>query len=370
MKSNRDLRILIKKIKKMNYSFLIFALLIAIVGTFTVYSATYTKGMAFFKRNIIWFFVGLIIYFLVSLIDFKIYRRYSRVIYGINVVSLLGVFVFGVTRLGAKRWIDIGFMNVQPSEFSKIFIVLTFSALLTNNYKEKFNGLKDVIMSFLHIVPIFLLIMKQPDLGTSLTLLAVFGVLIFVHGIDNRTIVIMLGSVVAFVPFAYFFLLKEYQKTRILTFLNPEKDILGSGWNVTQSIIAVGSGGLFGKGILQGTQSKLSFLPESHTDFIGAVFLEQTGLLGGGILLGLYFFLIYNIVKVGENSDDEYGRLVCYGIAAIIFFHTVVNIGMIIGIMPVTGLPLLLMSYGGSSYIFTFIMLGIVQSVKIHSDKY
>ena len=214
------------------------------------------------------------------------------------------------------------------------------------------------------------MILKQPDLGTSLTLIAIFGVLIFVHGIDTKTIIIMLGSVVVFVPFAYFFLLKEYQQTRILTFLNPGNDILGSGWNVAQSMIAVGSGGVFGKGLLQGTQSKLKFLPESHTDFIGAVYLEETGFVGGGILLGLYFLLIYNIIRVGNNSNDEYGRLICYGVAAIIFFHTTVNLSMIIGIMPVTGLPLLLMSYGGSSYIFTFMMLGIVQSVKVHSDKY
>jgi rod shape determining protein RodA len=200
--------------------------------------------------------------------------------------------------------------------------------------------------------------------------MAIFGVMIFVHGIDKKTVGIMLGSVLAIIPFSYFFLLKEYQKTRILTFLNPEKDLLGSGWNVVQSMIAVGSGGFLGKGILQGTQSKLKFLPESHTDFIGSVFLEETGFIGGLLLLLLYFFLIYNIVKIGEKSNDDYGRLVCYGVAAIIFFHTTVNLGMIIGIMPVTGLPLLLMSYGGSSYIFSFMMLGIVQSVKVHGDKY
>ena len=194
--------------------------------------------------------------------------------------------------------------------------------------------------------------------------------MIFVHGIDTRTVTMMLGSVVGFLPLAYFFLLKDYQKTRILTFLNPEKDLLGSGWNVTQSMIAVGSGGIDGKGILQGTQSKLKFLPESHTDFIGSVYLEETGLIGGGVLLLLYYALIYNIVRIGNNSEDEYGRLVCYGVAAIIFFHTTVNLGMIMGIMPVTGLPLLLMSYGGSSYIFTFMMLGIVQSVRVHSSKY
>lgn len=370
MKNNRDMRVLIKKIKKMSHRILLNAMLIAIISSFSIYSATYTRTSYYLKKDLIWLFLGIIVYFLFSMIDFKLYKRYSRLIYVLNLISLLAVFAFGVTKLGAKRWIDLGFMNLQPSEFSKIFIVLTFSALLVNRYKNSFSGIKDVIKSGIHILPIFILILKQPDLGTSLTLIAIFGVLIFVHGIDPKTIIIMLGSLVAFVPFAYFFILKEYQQTRILTFLNPEKDLLGSGWNVTQSMIAVGSGGLFGKGLFQGTQSKLKFLPESHTDFIGAVFLEETGFVGGMILLALYFSLIYNIVRIGNNSNDEYGRLVCYGVAAIVFFHTTVNIGMIIGIMPVTGLPLLLMSYGGSSYIFTFMMLGIVQSVKVHSDKY
>ncbi|MGB6129499.1 MAG: rod shape-determining protein RodA [Psychrilyobacter sp.] len=370
MKNNRDIRILIKKVKKLSHRILLNAILIAIISAFTIYSATYTRTTSFLKKDLIWLFLGILVYFLFAMIDFKLYRRYSRLIYGVSLTSLVAVFAFGVTKLGAKRWIDLGFMNLQPSEFAKIFMVLTFSALLVNRYKTSFSGLKDVAKSGVHILPVFILILKQPDLGTSLTLIAIFGVLIFVHGIDTRTIIVMLGSLVAFVPFAYFFLLKEYQQTRILTFLNPEQDLLGSGWNVTQSMIAVGSGGLFGKGIFQGTQSKLKFLPESHTDFIGAVFLEETGFVGGLLLLVLYYSLIYNIVRIGNNSNDEYGRLICYGVAAIVFFHTTVNLGMIIGLMPVTGLPLLLMSYGGSSYIFTFMMLGIVQSVKVHSDKY
>lgn len=370
MKNNRDIRILIKKVKKMSHRILLNAILIAIISAFSIYSATYTRTIFYLKKDLIWLFLGIGVYFLFSMIDFKLYRRYSRLIYGLSVISLLAVFAFGVTKLGAKRWIDLGFMYFQPSEFAKIFMVLTFSALLVNRYKNSFSGIKDVIKAGIHILPVFILILKQPDLGTSLTLIAIFGVLIFVHGIDPKTIVIMLGSLIVFVPFAYFFILKEYQQTRILTFLNPERDLLGSGWNVTQSMISVGSGGLFGKGLFQGTQSKLKFLPESHTDFIGAVFLEETGFVGGIVLLTLYFSLIYNIVRIGNNSNDEYGRLICYGVAAIIFFHTTVNLGMIIGIMPVTGLPLLLMSYGGSSYIFTFMMLGIVQSVKIHSEKY
>ncbi len=255
-----------------------------------------------------------------------------------------------------------------------------------------------------------LLILKQPDLGTTLILTMTFCVIIFIHGIDWKTIIIMgIGGIVS-VPAAYFFLLKPYQRQRVLTFLNPEADLLGSGWNVTQSMIAIGSGGMYGKGFLQSTQSKLRrvltflnpeadllgsgwnvtqsmiaigsggmygkgflqstqsklrFLPEAHTDFIGSVFLEERGFVGGLVLLGLYFLLIVQIVYIADTTEDKYGKLICYGIASIFLFHLIINVGMIMGIMPVTGKPLLLMSYGGTSLLISFMMLGIVQSVKL-----
>lgn len=370
MSVNRDWKKVRKKLNKMNSILLVNALIISMISGITIFSATHNRTMSFVYKDIMWLGIGIVVYFIFSMIDYKFYQRNAKVIYAINVISLLSVFLFGVSRLGAKRWINLGFMTLQPSEFSKIFIVLTFGVVLSEKYKLKFSGIKDVGTSFIHVFIIFILIMKQPDLGTSLTLIAIFSVMIFIHGIDRKTIAWILGGAGVFIPFAYFFILKSYQKTRVLTFLNPEKDLLGSGWNVTQSKIAVGSGGLLGKGLFQGTQSKLRFLPESHTDFIGAVFFEEAGFIGAVFLIGLYFYLIYNIVKIGEGAKDEYGKLVCYGIAAIMFFHTTVNIGMIIGVMPVTGLPLLLMSYGGSSYIFTFMMLGIVQSIRIHNEKY
>ncbi len=368
MKNNRDIRVILKKVKKMNHALLINALLIVVASLFSVFSATHQRTYGFFYREIIWTGVGIGVYFLFSFINYRNYAKYSKVIYAFNILLLLSVFIFGETRLGARRWIPLGPLNIQPSEFSKLFIVLTLSELLVNQYKNNFRGMKHIILTGLHIVPVFLLIAKQPDLGTSLVLIFLYCILIFIHGIDWKSICIIGGAGLGFIPVAYFFLLKEYQKQRILTFLNPEADMLGSGWNVIQSMIAVGSGGILGKGIFQGTQSKLRFLPESHTDFIGAVFLEETGLLGGLLLLGLYLALIIQISRMGSSSNDSYGKLVCYGVASIIFFHTIVNLGMIMGIMPVTGLPLLLMSYGGSSFLFAFMMLGIVQSVKVYRD--
>ena len=368
MKNNRDIRVILKRMKKMNKSLFINTILIIAVSLFSVFSATYQKTYGFFYRELVWTGIGLGVYLVFSFFNYRNYAKYSKLIYLFNVILLISVFIFGETRLGAQRWIPLGPINLQPSEFSKLFIVLTLSELLTNKYKNNFRGMKHIFLSGLHIVPIFLLIAKQPDLGTSLVLIFLYCILIFIHGIDWKSIFIIAGSGAAFVPVSYFFLLKDYQKQRILTFLNPEADMLGSGWNVIQSMIAVGSGGMMGKGFFQGTQSKLRFLPESHTDFIGAVFLEETGFMGGLLLLALYLALIIQIARVGSTAGDNYGKLVCYGIASIIFFHAVVNIGMIMGVMPVTGLPLLLMSYGGSSFLFTFMMLGIVQSVKIYKD--
>lgn len=366
MRSNREIKILVKKLKKVSYTLVLNMVLLSLTSLMTVYSATYTRTNSFFIKEIVWIILGIVVFCIFSLIDYRLYLKYSKLVYAFNVAMLLSVYVFGSTVLGAKRWIKLGPISIQPSEFAKIFIVLTFSAFLVVKYREKFTGIKTIFFTGLHFIPIFLLIAKQPDLGTSLVLVFLYCLLIFIHGIDIKSFSILIGGGLSFIPVAYFFLLKDYQKQRIKTFLNPEADMLGSGWNVIQSKIAIGSGGIFGKGILQGTQNKLRFLPESHTDFIGSVLLEETGFIGGIILILLYFLLIANILAIAQKSDSEYGKLVAYGISGIIFFHTVVNLGMIMGVMPVTGLPLLLMSYGGSSFVFVFMMLGIVQSIKIY----
>lgn len=252
---------------------------------------------------------------------------------------------------------------------SQAFVVLTFSDLLIRKYQDTFRGFKDLIFTALHIIPIFLLVAAQPDLGTGVVILFTYIVLIFMNGIDYKTFFTTGAIGVACMPLVYFFALRPYQRQRVITFLNPEADLLGSGWNIIQSKIAVGSGQMFGKGYLEGTQDKLRFLPESQTDFIFAVISEEFGFVGSLTIISLYLVLIFTILKIGQKTEDRYGQLICYGIASIIFFHTLVNIGMVIGVMPAKGLPLLLLSYGGSSLLFVFIMLGIVQSVKIYGNK-
>lgn len=367
MGKNHDLVVALKRIKKMKNMILYIALCIVGISLLTVYSATIHRGTSFFYREIVWIGLGTVIYFVFSFIDYRIYGKYYKLVYLLNVILLLLVFVIGDKRLGAQRWINLGFITIQPSEFSKLFIVLTFSEVLATKFNSKFSGLKSIIATSIHIIPIFLLIAAQPDLGTSLVIIFLYLILIFINGIDWKTIIAIGITGILAAPIGYFFLLKDYQKDRVMTFLNPESDLLGSGWNVTQSMIAVGSGGIYGKGFLQGTQSKLRFLPESHTDFIAAVFLEERGLVGGCVLLLLYTILIWGVLRIGDKSEG-YGRLICYGIASILFFHIVVNIGMVIGIMPVTGLPLLFMSYGGTSFLFAFAMLGIVQSINIYKE--
>ena len=277
----------LKKISKFSVFFIVNILLLFIISLSTIYSATVTKSESFFIKEIIWFVISIFVFVVVSLIDYRKYYKYSAAIYIFNILMLLSVLVIGTSRLGAKRWIDLGPLALQPSEFSKLFLIFTFSAYLINNYSDKYTGFKAMFMSFLHIFPVFFL-------------------------------------------------------------------------------IAIGSGKIFGKGFLNNTQGKLKYLPESHTDFIGSVFLEERGFLGGSMLLLIYIVLLAQILYIADTTEDKFGKYVCYGIATIFFFHIFVNMGMIMGIMPVTGLPLLLMSYGGSSLVFSFLILGVVQSVKIH----
>lgn len=370
MKINpRDIKLLLKKLKKLDWLIPLNAIFIALIGIVAIYSATYTRTTSFYSRQIIWLILSMPVFLVFSLIDYRLYSKYSKFIYVSNLVFLASVFVFGTKVLGATRWIRIGHISIQPSEFAKLFIVLTLCELLVNGFKDNFWGFKAILKTVFHIVPAFLLIAKQPDLGTSLVIAFIYIALIFLNGIDIKTYFSICFSGILSVPLIYFVFLKEYQKQRILTFLNPESDILGSGWNVIQSMIAVGSGGLTGKGLLNGTQNKLKFLPEAHTDFIYAVLTEETGFLGGFLVLFLYTILLFSIIKIGQKCEDRYGQLVCYGIAIILFFHTIVNIGMVIGVMPVTGLPLLLMNYGGTSLVFVFAMLGIVESIRIYGNK-
>ena len=271
----------LKKLSKFSVFFIANIILLFVISLSTIYSATITKSEPFFIKEIIWFILGLIVFVVVSLIDYRKYYKYSMAIYIFNIIMLLSVLVIGTSRLGAKRGREGGPLALQPSEFSKLLLIFTFSAYLINNYSDKYTGFKAMFMCFLHIFPVFFLIAIEPDLGTSLVIILIYGMLLFLNKLEWKCIITVFASIAGLIPIAYKFLLKEYQKDRIDTFLNPELDALGTGWNITQSKIAIGSGKIFGKGFLNNTQGKLKYLPESHTDFIGSVFLEERGFLGG-----------------------------------------------------------------------------------------
>ncbi|MBN1467620.1 MAG: rod shape-determining protein RodA [Fusobacteriaceae bacterium] len=364
-----NIKYTIKKLKKLDFMLIFTSLALLSIGIAAVYSATHTRTSSFYQKQILWDLLGIGMFFIFSSIDYRIYSKYSKHIYILNVIILISVFFIGSTVLGARRWIKLGPISIQPSELSKIFVVITLSNLLVTKYKYKFSGIGDLIFSGLYVLPIFLLVAAEPDLGTGVVILFVYMVLIFLNGIDYFTYFGLCGIGLLSMPIIYFFGLRPYQKQRVLTFLNPEADLQGTGWNIIQSKIAVGSGEIFGKGYLQGTQAKLRFLPESQTDFIYAVISEEFGIIGSLTVIFLYFLLIFTIFKIAQKTEDKFGQLICYGIGSIIFFHTLVNIGMVIGVMPAKGLPLLLLSYGGSSLIFIGIMLGIVQSIKNYGSK-
>ena len=366
----RNQKLMIEEIKnnifRMDKMILLIVYALVTISTVFVYSATRQTGMV--VKNILWVVVGSVLVLLLSYMDYKNLKRYIWHIYGIGVTLLLIVRFAGKKTLGAQRWIAIGPFQLQPSEFVKVGIIIIIAYWIVTKYKDGINNLQDIIGSILPAMPLILLVLIQPDLGTTLITVSAFLFMIFLYGADMKPIWIIGLVVLLSVYPVYRFVLSSYQRTRVETFLHPETDRKGSGWHVIQSKISVGAGGALGKGVLQGSQSRLEFLPEAQTDFIFSVLSEELGFLGSSLVLFLYFALIYEIMRVSRIIQDDFGRLILYGMAGVIFMHVIVNVGMTIGLVPVTGKPLLFMSYGGSSFLASFIMVGLIESVKIHSD--
>lgn len=352
-----------------NFDFALFfiVLIIFAIGLTFLYSATYHHSYkysgacleSFLLRQIIWFMLALLIGLVVLRIEYQKWLELAYPLYAINFILLLFVLVSGATRLGAQRWITFGGIAFQPSEFSKLVIILTLARYL--GQKENVSA-KDLIASFLIIGLPFLLIVKQPDLGTALILVPILFAILYGWGARLRTLVLIFLGFGLTTPFLWQ-LLKDYQKRRILVFINPNMDPLGAGYTVIQSKIAIGSGGLLGKGWLAGTQNQLNFLPERHTDFIFSVVGEEWGFLGATLLLALYFALIWRAFSCIQQTLNSSGRLLVYGIIALLSFQVVINIAMTMGLVPVVGLPLPLISYGGSSLISTMVAVALVLNV-------
>jgi len=352
---------------------LICAVLIVLMGVSSIYSSTYQKEGLFwqniYQRQIAWALLGVALFLIVSLSNYRNLWDWTYFLYGAAVFFLLLVAVAGATRLGAQRWLKLAWFNFQPSEFAKLIVIIFLARYFSRNKADDISragadwGLRTslVFPSLFVAVPV-LLIVEQPDLGSGMLIILFFVAMLYLTSVRLKYVLSLLAVIILPVPFFWKFL-HDYQKDRLMVFLNPNIDPLGAGYTVIQSRVAIGSGGLLGKGWLAGTQSQLHFLPESHTDFIFATFIEQWGFLGGVALLFLYYLVIRQGFIIAQRTNDHFGKIMAMGISVMLAIQVFVNIAMNMGLAPVVGLPLPLMSYGGSSVVVTFISLGILASI-------
>jgi rod shape determining protein RodA len=350
---------------------LAFVLLICALGVLEIYSTTYgTKFAGAHVRQIYWILAGLALMFVVSLLNYQILLENSLWFYGVAIVALLAVTFFGKKYLGARRWIQLpGGQHFQPSEWVKLVLIITLAKYFSEE-NDRGASVSDVVKAGAIAAVPMLLVLKQPDLGTALTYVPVAIMALFLGGIKFRhaAIILLVAGVLAPAVWIYgpkLHLLKQYQKDRLTSFLNPDADPQSSGYQLEQSKIAVGSGGILGKGVLKGSQTQGLFLPEPHTDFIFAAWSEEHGFVGALGLLLLYLMVLMRLIHNAQTASDRAGGFVVMGVVAILLFHVLVNAGMVVGFMPVTGIPLPLMSYGGSSLLFMFLALGIVMNIRM-----
>ncbi|PWB16137.1 rod shape-determining protein RodA [Acinetobacter sp. AM] len=342
----------------------LYLLLTALLGLTVLYSAS-EQDWSLVSKQAISFAIGFFTMLGLAQVPPKVYQSFTPYLYIVALLSLIGVKLFGEVRLGAQRWIDIpGLGSVQPSEFMKIAMPLMIAWFLSRRPLPPKISQIGICLIFIGIP--FILIAEQPDLGTSLLVLSSGIFVLFLSGLSWRLIATAIGLAALIIPIAWQFLLHDYQRQRVLTLIHPEADALGTGWNIIQSETAIGSGGVLGKGYLLGTQSHLHFLPEGHTDFIIAAFSEEFGLIGIIILIILYFAIISRTFQIGLNSFHNFGRLVASSFALSFFVYVFVNAGMVSGILPVVGVPLPFMSYGGTAIITLMATFGVVMSIHTH----
>jgi len=337
------------------------------VGILNLYSATSTWNQAVtpvYVKQFYWLCLGLLIAVTISLFDYRKLEYFATPLYVINLLLLLAVLVIGKTSMGATRWLNLGFFNLQPSEVMKVVIIIVMARYFSIKDQVMGYNLKELGVPFALLGVPVLMIMKQPDLGTAMLVIFIAGTMALFAGIQRRSLIALMVMAMAGAVGGWF-LLHDYQRRRIMTFIDPERDPLGAGYHIIQSKIAVGSGGLFGKGFMEGTQSQLSFLPERHTDFAFSVFAEEWGFAGCLVLLLLYLLLVAWGIYTAQRASDLFGMYLALGVSAMLFWHIVVNLGMVIGLLPVVGVPLPLFSYGGTSMVTTMIGVGLLLNVSM-----
>jgi rod shape determining protein RodA len=351
----------------------VIALIIALMGILAIYSSTYQKEskgwQSIYQRQILWIIIGLVFFSFFSNFDYRRFEDAAYFLYLLSIFFLLLVFLLGAIRLGAQRWLRFGWFNFQPSELAKLTTVIFMAKYFSRKSVDeifvssgRFGIMRGLVIPFFFVAIPMGLIIEQPDLGSGLLVLFLFIAMLFVTNVKFRYIFLLLATLILPTPVLWHFL-RDYQRERLMVFINPNIDPMGAGYTIIQSKIAIGSGGFFGKGWLSGTQSQLHFLPESHTDFIFATFAEEWGFLGCTVLLVLYYLLIREGFAIAGRTHDYFGKLLAVGISLMLAIQVFINIAMNQGLAPVVGIPLPLFSYGGSSVFMTFIALGILVSV-------
>lgn len=338
---------------------------ITFIGLLNLYSTSGGQISGRFLQQIYWFLLGISAFLVVATIDYRQYNQWGYLIYAGGILILILTLAVGRRVKGSTRWIGYGPLQVQPSELTKIVVLITLAKYLHNDPHLEGRGLKDLALPFaLMSVPVAL-ILVQPDLGTALLVVLMFFTLMLLTKLKLRSFLVLLASMVVIAPLTWAFLLEDYQKRRFLSFLDPDADPTGAGYHLRQSLVAIGSGQLTGKGYFQGTQGHLHFLPESWTDFPFSVWAEEWGFVGALVLLGLYLYLIIYAINLARSARDRFASVICVGVATMFFWHVLINIGMVCGILPVVGVTLPLVSYGGSSLLTFMIGAGLLMNVSI-----
>jgi len=357
-----------QKLRSFDFILVFCVLILGIISNLSMYSTDGGEFLYHSKSHFLRFVIFFCMMIFLSFFSLRFWHSTAYIFYIIVLGFLIWASLYGVTASGSQRWINLHFINLQPSELMKIAIIICFARFFHREQLTNINNLKNILLSITILILPILLVVSQPDLGTSI-LIAISGLIVlWLAGFNIRYFIYSSLALLISLPFVIS-ILKPYQKLRVLTFFDPDRDPLGAGYQIIQSKIAVGSGGLTGKGFLKGTQSYLEFLPEKHTDFIFTLFSEEHGFVGSVFLLILYAILIYRIIKIGSFSRSYFGKLFCYGFGSAIFVYVSVNMSMVLGLLPIVGSPLPIMSYGGSSMLATMIGLSVVMSTKIYSKQ-
>ncbi|MCA9581526.1 MAG: rod shape-determining protein RodA [Myxococcales bacterium] len=340
---------------------------LSVIGVINLYSATSAGGARadIYIQQIYWLTLGAGVAVLVSAIDYRHYERLGWAAYGTGVVLLILVFLLGRDVRGSTRWISLGAFSLQPSEIMKVVLIIALAKYLHHDPKTGGRTLKDLVVPGLILALPMALVLLQPDLGTAMMLAFIFGTIMVLTQLKVRSLLALAAAFAVSAPLTWTYMLRDYQKDRLTAFLNPTADILDTGWHAHQSLVAIGSGGLFGKGFMKGTQNQHRFLPDQHTDFPFAVWAEEHGLVGVMLLFLLYVFLILWGLKIASQAKDRFGAVVAVGVSAMIFWHVAINVGMVMGLLPVVGVTLPLFSYGGSSVLTIMMGIGLLMNVSM-----